>query len=130
MMTTEQKASIITLRSDGLTYSDIAERLKLSINTVKSFYRRCGNKSVPTANCKYCGKPILQPSGAREKKFCSDKCRMTWWNSHRDEVNYKVVYKYKCECCGKEFEVYGNKKRRYCGRSCYIKHRFGGVGDE
>lgn len=89
MMTAEQKAEIITLRSGGITFSDIAEQLGLSINTVKSFYRRCGNapEKAAASYCKCCGKAIVQPSGAREKKFCSDKCRMEWWNAHREDVN-------------------------------------------
>ena len=39
-MNREQKASIIKMRSDGMTFSEIANQLQLSINTVKSFYRR------------------------------------------------------------------------------------------
>lgn len=131
MMTAEQKSDIISLRSEGLTYSEIADRLELSINTVKSFYRRCKDTSRETVSsyCKCCGKPIVQPAGAREKKFCSDVCRMKWWNSHREAVNKKAVYSYKCECCGRQFQAYGSKKRKYCGRVCYIRHRFGD-GDE
>ncbi|MCM1497130.1 MAG: helix-turn-helix domain-containing protein [Clostridium sp.] len=131
-MTAEEKARIITLRSNGATYSEIAEKLKLSINTVKSFYRRCGNNLKETASlfCKCCGKPIEQPKGAREKKFCSDMCRMKWWNSHRDEVNKKAVYDFRCVCCGKSFKAYGSKNRKYCSRQCYIKDRFGGDSHE
>lgn len=39
-MNKEQKTSIIRMRSDGMTFSEIANQLRLSINTVKSFYRR------------------------------------------------------------------------------------------
>ena len=39
-MNKEQKTSIIRMRSDGMTFSEIANHLQLSINTVKSFYRR------------------------------------------------------------------------------------------
>lgn len=53
MMTAEQKAEIIALRSDGTTFSDIAEQLGLSINTVKSFYRRCENAPEKAA-ASYC----------------------------------------------------------------------------
>jgi predicted nucleic acid-binding Zn ribbon protein len=133
MMTAEQKAEIIALRSDGTTFSDIAEQLGLSINTVKSFYRRCENapEKAAASYCKCCGKAIAQPSGAREKKFCSDKCRMEWWNAHRDDVNKKAFYDYVCECCGRHFLAYGNKRRKYCSRECYIADRFkGGDGNE
>lgn len=54
-MTEKQKADIIELRSKGLKYSDIADRLQLSINTVKSFYRRCKD-TVSSAHCKCCGR--------------------------------------------------------------------------
>ena len=132
MMTAEQKANIIILRSGGATYSEISDYLGLSINTVKSFYRRSGNNPKETAAsfCKCCGKPFVQPAGTREKKFCSDICRMKWWNSHREDVDKKAVYEYECGYCGKEFQVYGNRHRKYCSRSCYIRHRFGGGNDE
>ena len=127
-MTLEQKTKIITLRANGFTYANISKSLGLSVNTVKSFYRRC--PEGVNAVCKFCGKPITQPKGTRQKKFCSDTCRMKWWNSHREEGNKKAIYKYKCEYCGKEFEAYGNKKRKYCSRDCYIKQRFGDDNDE
>ena len=125
-MTNEQKSKILKFRSEGMTYSDIAEELSLPINTVKSFCRR--NKGVDV--CKCCGRPITQTKGARQKKFCSDKCRMKWWNSHIGEVKKKAVYDFKCECCGKEFQAYGNNHRKYCSRGCYTKARFGGGCDE
>ncbi len=133
MVTAEQKMEIITLRSNGITFSDIAEQLGLSINTVKSFYRRYGNalEKAAASCCQRCGKSIVQPSGAREKKFCSDKCRMDWWNAHRDDVNKEAFYDYVCECCGRHFRAYGNKRRKYCSHECYIADRFkGGGGDE
>ncbi len=133
MMTAEQKAEIIRLRSGGITYSLIAEQLKLSINTVKSFCRRCRDipEKASASQCKCCGKAIAQPSGTREKKFCSDKCRMDWWNAHRESVNKKAFYECVCECCGRHFLAYGNKHRKYCSRECYIADRFkGGGGNE
>lgn len=129
IMTEKQKADIIELRSKGLKYSDIADRLQLSINTVKSFYRRCKD-TVSSAHCKCCGRPISQPLRTREKKFCSDECRMNWWNSHKDEINKKAVYHFKCESCGQEFQAYGNNHRKYCSRECYINMRFGGGNSE
>lgn len=127
-MTDEQKANIIALRAKGLTYADIAEKLQVSINTVKSFYRRCEKKTLVC--CKCCGKPINQTPRTREKKFCSDKCRMKWWKLHSDEMDKKAVYDFKCESCGKKFQAYGNNHRKYCSRECYIKMRFGGADRE
>ena len=39
-MTDNQKNTIIRLRNDGVTFSKISKEVNLSINTVKSFYRR------------------------------------------------------------------------------------------
>ena len=129
-MTDEQKSNIINFRLQGMTYSVIAHRLNLSLNTVKSFYRRIGQNEMPENICKQCGIPLIQPKGAREKKFCSDKCRMLWWKIHNSEIKKKAVYDFKCESCGRIFQAYGNSHRKYCGRECYIKGRFGGNADE
>ena len=118
-MTDEQKSKIISMRESGKTYADIAACLNLSLNTVKSFYRR--NQTL----CKCCGTPITQPTRARKKIFCSDKCRMKWWNSHQEDVSRKAVYDFICECCGTAFQAYGNNHRKYCSRSCYTKARYG-----
>ena len=90
-MTDEQKFCIIQFRSEGMTYSEIAQKLNISINTVKSFYRRHTQTNMPKGQCKQCGKPITQSKRTREKKFCSDKCRMAWWKLHADEMNKKMV---------------------------------------
>ncbi|MDD6489385.1 MAG: RNA polymerase subunit sigma-70, partial [Clostridia bacterium] len=73
-MNKKQKASIIKMRSGGMAFSEIADHLHLSINTVKSFYRR-NAKTISSEICKQCGKPIVQTKHKRQKKFCSDKCR-------------------------------------------------------
>jgi endogenous inhibitor of DNA gyrase (YacG/DUF329 family) len=73
---------------------------------------------------------VAQNSGRKEKKFCSDKCRMTWWNRHLDKVKRKAVYEYICPHCGKPFTVYGNSHRKYCSHECYVADRFGGGQDE
>ena len=39
-MTEQQKQRILQLRKQGATFSSIAEELSLSVNTVKSFFRR------------------------------------------------------------------------------------------
>ena len=128
-MTEYQKNQIVLLRLKGFTYAKIAEKLELSINTVKSFYQR--NKKQSDLICKYCGKAFIQPKGTRTKFFCSDNCRMKWWNIHGCDSKHNAVYEFKCECCGKVFEAYGNSHRKYCSRTCYITARFkGGDGNE
>lgn len=52
------------------------------------------------------------------KKFCSDRCRMKWWNSHLDQVQRKANYDFVCPVCKKPFTVYGNANRKYCSHEC------------
>ena len=76
--------------------------------------------------CGYCGAPITQTLGRKEKKFCSDRCRNLWWNAHLDLVDRRANYEFVCRTCGKPFTAYGNAHRKYCSRDCYIEDRFGG----
>ena len=46
-----------------------------------------------------------------------------------EDVDRRAIYECVCECCGKTFSSYGNKNRKYCSHSCYIKGRFGGGED-
>lgn len=129
-----QKQKIIELRDLGLSYSKIADALGISINTIKSFCRRNnlggyvgkGNKNIDLTFCKNCGKELKQVLGKKPLKFCSDICRVKWWNAHPEMVNKKAIYSFSCANCGKPFTAYGNSKRKYCCHSCYISHRFGG----
>lgn len=115
-----EKAMIIYLHTEGLSFTQIAKQLDLSVNTVKSFYNRNKDKQF----CLFCGASIEQPPRTRLKKFCSDKCRLQWWYAHAKDVNRKAMYDFTCPCCGKPFEAYGNNHRKYCSRSCYMKARF------
>ena len=87
-MTDEQRQKITNLRTAGNGYKKISKLLGLSENTVKSFCQRrklggaVVNLSAEVAVCKCCGKPVPQNLGRKQKKFCSDQCRMKWWNSH------------------------------------------------
>lgn len=129
-----QKEKIIEFRQLGLSYSKIADALGISINTIKSFCRRNnlggyvgkGNKKIDLTFCKNCGKELKQVLGKKPLKFCSDICRVKWWNAHPEMVNKKAIYSFSCANCGKPFTAYGNSKRKYCCHSCYIRHRFGG----
>lgn len=127
-MTDEQKLQIANLRSAGLGYKKIAERMGLSENTVKTYCRRHGlggNRArddvAGMETCRYCGKKVDQKTGRKKKKFCTDKCRNEWWNSHLEQVNRKAFYRFECLTCKKEFTAYGNSKRKYCCLECYAK---------
>lgn len=134
-MTEYQKAQIIKLRAAGNGYGKVAKSLGISLNTVKSFCRRndVGSNSPvepvltytgETTYCENCGQPIQQIEKQKKKRFCCDKCRNAWWNSHLDQVKRKAVYHFQCLYCGKEFCVYGDKRRKYCSHACYITDRF------
>ena len=121
-MRLQDKIAINNMRLEGHSPSVIAAKLGLSAGTVRSHIHRHPNISGAKA-CKNCGRPLMQPKGRREKKFCSDICRMAWWNSHQEDVNRKAYYELVCQHCGKEFESYGNKNRKYCCRKCYVASR-------
>lgn len=140
-MNDNQKAQIIKLRAAGNGYGKIAQTLGISLNTIKSFCRRndiSGNSiSEPTVMlvrettyCENCGREIRQIAKQKKKRFCCDKCRNTWWNNHLDRVHRKAVYNFRCPHCGKEFNIYGDKRRKYCSHECYIADRFGGGNNE
>ena len=121
-MRLQDKITINNMRLEGHAPSVIAAALGLPPGTVRSYIHR--HPIIPgTKSCKQCGKPLVQPKGRREKKFCSDSCRMDWWNSHQEDVVRKAYYTLYCQHCGKEFESYGNKNRKYCCRPCYVAAR-------
>ena len=104
-MTPEEKSSLSAMRKAGRSYTEIAAELGISKNTGKTFCRRNGltpeTESIPVEItpaptterlCPHCGKPVIQPEGRKQKKFCSDTCRNRWWNSHMDLVNRKAIY--------------------------------------
>ncbi len=141
-MTDRQKERIRQMRADGYGYMKIAQELGISENTVKSFCRRKGLNGAAAADtaapsvdgdkgiCPCCGAEVRQNPGRKEKKFCSDKCRNKWWNSHLDQVERKAHYEFVCACCKKPFTAYGNAGRKYCSHACYVADRFGGGADE
>ena len=128
-MTNPQKERIAHLRGRGESYSKIAAALRLSENTVKSFCRRnklgadiAAGHTADTKNnglCGSCGGPLIHTPGAKKRRFCSDGCRMAWWNTHPEAVNRKAVYRFVCPACGTDFESYGNARRKYCSRACF-----------
>lgn len=127
-MTSEQREQITALRCQGQSYALISKMLGIPKDTVYSFCRRSGISGKTDKNtvlCKQCGRPIKLTPKRKPKKFCSDNCRLMWWNSHLDQVNRKAYYLFSCAFCGKTFTAYGNAGRKYCSHVCYISDRFG-----
>ena len=130
-MTKLQKEKINMLRIEGYSYAKIAKMLNISENTIKSFCRRNNLTSSSIGNtyqtddafCSQCKVLLTHTTRARKKRFCSDKCRMKWWNAHPEAVKRKAIYTITCNHCGLAFESYGNKKRKYCSRACYGKSK-------
>ena len=140
-MTEIQRNQITGMRAAGLSYGKIAENLGIPQNTVKSYCIRHGirvstkdavaiDKSREGTLCENCGKEIVQNLKGKHKRFCCDKCRNEWWNSHPELVNRKAIYEHTCRRCGKGFTAYGNARRKYCSHECYIADRFGGGPDD
>ena len=126
-MTKKEKETIQRLQSYGLGYVRISQITSISVDTVKSHCRAHPATSVTQIDvenfCRNCGSPIDCSFPVRQRLFCSDKCRMEWWNSHQNRVNRKAWYTFKCCRCGSEFVSYGNNHRKYCSRKCYADAR-------
>lgn len=139
-MTAIQEEQIAHMRMAGESYGKIADSLNISVNTVKSFCRRkniYGGKGETNktqdgkVSCAYCGEEVPQPEHRKAKRFCSDACRVKWWNRHRQLAGRKNKMTLVCRNCGREFSDYGSAGRKYCCHGCYVAARFkGGGGDE
>lgn len=138
-MTEVQARQIREMRFKGMGYRTIASATGLSRDSVRNYCKANGisgfgqaakfnlQENINQGNaCMFCGMVMEQSARGRHKKFCSDACRRQWWKNHQDEIDKKDTAIYKCTCarCGKEFESYGNKNRKYCSHRCYIKDRF------
>lgn len=138
-MNENQKEIISIYRQQGLGYKAIAEKLDISVNTIKTYCKRNdlgGNRSafkkfnIKVEPCENCGKPVVQSIHRKRKRFCCNSCRMNWWNTHQDLVNRKANYELICKYCGNTFISYGNANRKYCSHECYLNERFRGSNHE
>lgn len=93
-MTNEERMRIVELQRQGYGYKKIATITGLPQNTVKSYCSRhpvVGTDSTERDGlCRNCKKPLEQTPHKRQKKFCSDACRMAWWNAHPEKVERKA----------------------------------------
>ena len=140
-MDDKQKEKIIKLRAKGKGYKTISNILGINVNTIKSFCKRKNINAetasklleripIETTFCDNCGREIKQMPKQKKKRFCSDECRIQWWNSHLDQVKRKAYYTFRCVHCGKVFQVYGDSRRRYCSHDCFIAARFKGCDEK
>ena len=121
-MTDSQKQQIVEMRKKGFGYTAIANELGTTKDCVRMICRRLkiAGKASESTNCfcRNCGKRINENHLERTKIFCSNKCRMSWWNKHRKT---KPAI---CECCGKPYDAYTDT--RFCSHECYVNFRFYG----
>ena len=127
-MTTAEKQSTISLRSQGLGYKLIAKELGVSPNSVRSYLKtKDAQKKIVLLphkpdgiTCPVCGIKLEKSKYNPKKLFCSDKCRRKYW--------LKNSRTYICTECSKPFNP-THTSQKYCSTQCYITHRFyhGGV---
>lgn len=113
---------IIELREKGYGYKRISKEVGISPSAVRHICTKDDEKLLH-GKCKNCNCSIKSLKGKKKKIFCSDKCRMQWWNNNQNEVNKKAYYNYTCKECNKAFEVYGNSNRTYCSQICYLNSK-------
>ena len=118
-MTNIEKNAIISMNEKGMSVTEISEILKISKNTIKSFLQRKKTADI----CLNCGTVLIHIPHHKKKKFCSDKCRMHYWNVHQNEMSHTNAAIIKCEVCGKDVLSYRKKPRRFCSRECAAKGR-------
>lgn len=129
---TERERNLITaMRRSGRSYQEISSALMIDKDAVRSF---CRTRSIePDADsmrsfCPECGKELTPSSKGRTRRFCSDKCRRSWWkrNRSKEHRSEKTTRRAVCLNCGKEFSSYADG-RKFCSHKCYIAYRFGGL---
>lgn len=132
VMNSIQKQDAQVMRSQGASTTDIAKALGLSVNTVKSYLRRCrlSSTSEETGSkeykdrCKQCGKLMERNHRGHPRKFCSDDCCTQYWNERMLADSRKSLAAKPCACCGRLFLSYPTQGRRYCSHRCYIAARY------
>ena len=85
----------------GKTSREISLAVGIPSSTIRSHVRN-HPEIYGSKPCQNCGQVMVQPIGRKVKHFCSDRCRMAWWNSHREQVQKKAYYPLVCAHCGFE----------------------------
>ena len=139
-MTETQGLQIRKLRQKGLGYRAIALQVGVPRDSVRNYCKRRGlggyrpeydmnlkERIEDGSACAFCGAKLKQKKTGRKRKFCCEACRRDYWRNHREEIKKRdqAIYTVECTYCGKIFESYGNKNRKYCCHEHYILDRFG-----
>ena len=119
-MTEFEKEKITQLRTQGYSYDDIAKKLNLKASSIRSY---CSRNNILPSICPQCGAPVFQNPNRKRKRFCSTKCRITWWNKHPDLGTRHPHHTQVCPICGQSFDCFKTKPRVYCSRQCYSDAR-------
>lgn len=120
------KKTIIDLKKSGCSYKEIAEKLGISVGSVKSIisrYSKTIELEKESYKCKYCGNPLVQTKSKKKKEFCSDKCRKQYWKQ-------KNFCKRECLICHKIFTPSYSDEQKYCSKACYLKRSVNGGGSD
>ena len=67
-----KKQKVAELRRQGLGFSEIARRMNLPRNTIKSYCNRnkiTAELSKNTNRCRGCGKPLIQIDGRKKRVY-------------------------------------------------------------
>ena len=123
-MKPEYKIKILYLRKDEKTCKEIAIELGLSVDSVTKFLQRHPDYVDENRICPQCGSAFKKSKGHNPKKFCSNECRMKWWNSHRDLIKHKNELDLNCQHCGKVFSSF-TPGRKFCSIHCSLAERYG-----
>jgi endogenous inhibitor of DNA gyrase (YacG/DUF329 family) len=120
-MNNSEKEKVSELRRFGWGYKKIAAEIGVSEDAVKGFLRR-NRETLNPVVCELCGKPAGQTPHRKKKRFCSDKCRNSWWSAHPEARVRQKTYGHICGWCGKPFESI-RQSSVYCSRECYANAR-------
>lgn len=134
-MNAEQKIQIQQLRENGVGIKKIADTLKLTRDSVKSYCNRhhiAPKEKSDSDNdfCLYCFKKLVHTPKHKKKKFCGIECKQKWWSQHRELIKHKKTVICHCKYCGSEFQRLPSSNQKFCNQKCYFAYRYGEEGEK
>ncbi|MCD8306819.1 MAG: hypothetical protein LUD51_01120 [Clostridia bacterium] len=82
-MTPKQTDTINSMLARDISEAEIAKSIGMSSAALRSYLHRHPELRRDIKRCRCCGKIVPQTPHKREKQFCSDTCRMSYWNAQR-----------------------------------------------